>query len=136
MSHPSAATREATRTGAPVSPELRLELRRIANLFLVSAVTLALSLLRVFAEALHVSFIPREILVVWGGALLVGWATTYVYAIFVTFKARRLGWLVWCLLPFTCVPAAVAYAWARRMELEREVLGDGVRARQRRGGKQ
>jgi hypothetical protein len=42
-----------------------------------------------------------------------------------------------CLLPITSVPAAVAYAWIRRGEIERSVLGDAAAApsRQRRGGR-
>jgi len=44
---------------------------------------------------------------------------------------------VLCLLPVTCVPASVAYAWIRRQEIERAVLGDrrAPASRQRRGGR-
>ncbi len=48
------------------SPELAAELRRIANLFLVSGVTLALLFLRAFAVTLSVTFIPRPC--TWPGA--------------------------------------------------------------------
>jgi hypothetical protein len=124
--------------GVAVGPELAAELRRLANLFLVSGVTLLLFLVRAFAEALTVTFIPRQVYVVWGLAMLTGWAMAYVYGVFVTFKARRWGWFALCAIPFTCVPAATAYAWIRRQEIEREVLGDERErppsGRQKRGG--
>jgi hypothetical protein len=123
--------------GVAVGPALAAELRRLANLFLLSGITLLLFLLRAFAEVLTVTFIPRPIYVVWGIAMLTGCAMTYVYAVFVTFKARRWGWLALCAVPFTCVPAAVAYAWVRRQEIERDVLGDArpPAGRQKRGGR-
>ena len=118
----------------------RLELRRLANLFLVSSVTLIILLLEVFARALDVTFIPQAVYAVAGLVFLVGWAATFVYGLYVTFKAGRWGWFVLCLIPLTCVPACVAYAWVRRGEIEREVLGDARAAtptasRQRRGGR-
>ena len=123
--------------GAQVDDETALELRRLANLFLLSGVTLVLFLLRAFAEALHVTFIPHSVYVVWGFVLLIGWAATEVYGVYVTFTAQRWGWFVLCLIPVTCVPASVAYAWVRRQEIERAVLGDerAPAARQRRGGR-
>jgi hypothetical protein len=108
--------------GVPVSPELAVELRRLANLFLVSGITLVLFLLRAFAEALVVTFVPAPVYVAWGLIMLTGWAVAYVYGVYVTFKARRWVWLALCAIPFTCVPAAVAYAWVRRQEIERDVL--------------
>lgn len=122
--------------GAEVDAPTALELRRLANLFLVSGVTLALFVLRAIGEALSVTFIPQPVYVVWGVILLTGWAASLVYGVYVTYTARRWGWLVLCLIPVTCVPAAVAYAWIRRQEIERAVLGDEPSpARQRRGGK-
>jgi hypothetical protein len=111
--------------GVVVGPELRLELRRLANLFLLSSVTLALFVLRALALALSVTFIPDGVNLVWGVALTAGWAMTYVYGLWVIVKARRWAWTVLFAFPFTCVPAGVAYAWTRRMEIERRVLGDG-----------
>ena len=111
--------------GVVVDPQLRLELRRLANLFLLSSITLALFLLRAFSIALSVTFIPHGVYVIWGVALLTGWAMTYVYGLWVIVKARRWAWTVLFAIPFTCVPAGVAYAWTRRMEIERDVLGDG-----------
>jgi hypothetical protein len=118
-------------------PELKAELRRIANLFLLSSVTLILFLLRAFSVALHVDFFPDAVIVVWGVVMLIGWAATLVYAAWVTLKARRWGWFVACVIPVTCVPVAVAYAWVRRQEIERDVLGpeDPSSSRQRRGGR-
>jgi len=124
-------------SGAEVDASTALELRRLANLFLVAGITLALFVMRAFAEALSVTFIPRGVYVAWGLVLLTGWAASLVYGVFVTFSARRWGWLALCIIPLTCVPAAAAYAWIRRQEIERTVLGDGPApaARQRRGGR-
>jgi len=123
--------------GADVDEQTALELRRLANLFLVSGITLALFVLRALGEALSVTFIPQGVYVAWGVVLLTGWAATEVYGVYVTFIARRWGWFVLCLLPVTCVPASVAYAWIRRQEIERAVLGDrrAPASRQRRGGR-
>jgi len=126
--------------GARVDDETRLELRRLANLFLISSVTLIILLLEVFARALDVTFIPQAVYAGAGLVFLVGWAATFVYGLYVTFKAGRWGWFVLCVIPLTCVPASVAYAWVRRGEIEREVLGDTRAAaapasRQRRGGR-
>ena len=123
--------------GVAVGPELAAELRRLANLFLVSSITLVLVLTRAFAEVFRVTFIPRPAYVVWGVVMLTGWAMTYVYGVFVTFKARRWGWFALCVIPFTCVPAAAAYAWIRRQEIERTVLGEDrtPAGRQKRGGR-
>jgi len=118
-------------------PELTAELRRLANLFLLSGVTLVLFLLRAFAIALHVNLFPDSVIVVWGTVLLIGWAASLVYGAWVTLKARRWGWFVLCVFPVTCVPISVAYAWVRRQEIERDVLGpeEPTSARQRRGGR-
>jgi glucan phosphoethanolaminetransferase (alkaline phosphatase superfamily) len=129
--------RDGEAQGVVVAPALKQELRRLANLFLLSSITLALFLLRAFHEALSVSFVPRSVIVVWGVVMLTGWAMTYVFGLYVIVKARRLGWTVLFAIPFTCVPAGVAYAWTRRMEIEREVLGIEPHAasRQKRGGR-
>jgi hypothetical protein len=128
---------DADAPGTAVGAQTRLELRRLANLFLISGVTLALFVLRALAEALSVTFIPYGVYVAWGVILLGGWAVTLVYGVFVTFTARRYGWLVLCLLPVTSVPAGVSYAWIRRTEIERAILGDerAGPSRQRRGGR-
>ena len=123
-------------SGVAVGPEIAAELRRLANLFLLSGITLVMFLVRAFAEVFTVTFIPRPVFVVWGVVMLSGWAMTYVYGVFVAFKARRWAWFALCAIPFTCVPAAAAYAWIRRQEIEREVLGDESPAsRQKRGGR-
>ena len=94
-------------------------------------------MLRAFAEALSVTFIPQGVYVAWGVVLLTGWAATEVYGVYVTYTARRWVWLVLCAIPFTCVPAATVYAWTRRQEIERALLGEqrAPASRQRRGGK-
>ncbi len=123
--------------GAPVDPEQAVELRRLANLFLVSGLTLVLFMMRALAEGLAVTFIPAGVYAVWGIVLLTGWAMTLVYGVYVTFTARRWGWFALCAIPFTCVPCAAAYAWVRRQEIEHGVLGDRPETpgRQRRGGR-
>jgi len=123
--------------GVAVEPALAAELRRLAGLFLVSSITLILFLARAFAEVFTVTFIPGPVYVVWGTIMLAGWAMTYVYGVYATFGARRWGWLALCAIPFACVPAAVAYAWTRRQEIERQVLGAQRPAagRQKRGGR-
>ena len=123
--------------GANVDEQTALELRRLANLFLLSGITLALFALRALGEALSVTFFPQGVYVVWGVILLIGWAATLVYGVYVTYTVRRWGWLALCLIPVTCVPAAVAYAWIRRQEIEVSVLGDErpPTARRRRGAR-
>jgi hypothetical protein len=108
-------------------PELSAELRRLANLFLLSSVTLVLFLMRVAYLALSVTFLSHTVVVVWGGLLMAGWTMTYVLSLYTTFRARRWRWLAVCAIPFTCVPAGVAYAWFRRGEIENEVLGERSR---------
>ena len=128
---------DADAPAAEVDEVTRLELRRIANLFLLSSLTLIVLLLEVFARALHVTFIPQAVYAAAGLVFLVGWAATFVYGLYTTYKAARWGWFVLCVIPITCVPASIVYAWIRRGEIEREVLGDqaATAARQRRGGR-
>ena len=122
--------------GAQVDDETRIELRQVANLFLLSSITLIILLLEVAARSLGADFVPGPVYVVAGLVFLVGWAATFVYGIFVTFRAARWGWFVLCLIPVTCVPASVAYAWIRRGEIEREVLaGSGAADRRSGAGK-
>jgi hypothetical protein len=130
-------TRYDKNQGVAVGPELAAELRSLANLFLVSGITLVLFLARALAEVFTVTFLPRPAYVAWGVVMLTGWAMSYVYGLYVTFAARRWGWLALCAVPFTCVPGAAAYAWIRRQEIEREVLGEDQAAagRQKRGGR-
>ncbi len=122
---------------ADVDDETRLELRRVANLFLVSAVTMIALFVELFSRALDVTFLPQAARTILGLVFLVGWAATVVYGVYVTYTARRWGWLVLCIVPPTGPPAALAYAWIRRQEIEREVLGDepSPPARRRRGRK-
>jgi hypothetical protein len=123
--------------GAEVDEGQARELRRLANLFLISAVTLVLLFMLALAQGLALTFIPEGVYYAWYIALLAGWVLTLVYGVFVTFAVRRWGWLALCAIPLTCVPAAVAYAWIRRQEIEHQVLGDtpAAAARQRRGGR-
>ncbi|MGE5229708.1 MAG: hypothetical protein ACM3MJ_08315 [Deltaproteobacteria bacterium] len=121
--------------GADVDDETRLELRRVANLFLISAITMIALFFELLAQAFAISLIPQAVHSVLGLVFLVGWATTVVYGVSVTFAARRWAWLALCLIPPTSPPAALAYAWIRRREIEREILGDEPSpAVRRRGG--
>jgi hypothetical protein len=129
---------DADAPAAEVDEETRLELRRVANLFLLSSLTLIVLLLEVFARALHVTFIPQGVYAAAGLVFLVGWAATYVYGLYTTYRARRWGWFVLCVIPLTCVPGSIVYAWIRRTEIENRVLGGltpSASARQRRGGR-
>ena len=118
-----------------VGPETRLELRSLANLFLVSSVTLALFMAWFFSQALR-SDVPASRGVRLGRRAARGPGDHLCARRLHPLRARRLGWLVVCLIPGICLPFAVAYAWVRRMEIEREVLGeDRTPGRQRRGGR-
>lgn len=110
--------------GLQVDDVTRAELRRLANLFLLAGVTLVLFVLRAVIEVLPVTSLPSAVFVIWGLILLTGWAATLVYGVFVTLTARSWGWLLLCLIPVTSVPAGLAYAWIRRGEIERALLGD------------
>ena len=55
--------------GVEVDERLTAEVRRLANLFLLSAVTLVLFVLRAVAESLSPSFIPSGVYVAWGVVL-------------------------------------------------------------------
>ena len=122
--------------GAAIDDETRQELGRVANLFLVSAITMIALFAELFAQALEAAFIPQAVHTVLGLVFLVGWAATVVYGVYVTFTARRWLWLALCVIPPTSPPAALVYAWIRRREIEREVLGDepSPPARRSRGG--
>lgn len=117
--------------GVQAGPEITAELRRLANLFLVASVTLALFVLRTAAEVLAVTFISQTVAVVWGVALFSGWAASWALGLYTTYRARRWAWVALCAIPLTCVPASVAYAWIRRREIEDEVLGDPRTARRK-----
>ncbi len=117
--------------GVQAGPEITAELRRLANLFLVASVTLALFVLRTAAEVLAVTFISQTVAVVWGVALLAGWVASWALGLYTTYRARRWAWVALCAIPLTCVPASVAYAWIRRREIEDEVLGAPRTARRK-----
>lgn len=121
--------------GVAVDAAQAAELRRLANLFLISGITLILFVTRALAEALGVTFIPSVVYVAWGLFMFLGWVMSLVYGVYVTLQARRWGWLALCAIPFSCVPAAAVYAWTRRQEIERDVLGDGAHRRQKAGGR-
>ena len=57
----------------------------------------------------------------WRASLVSGLIATWAYGGYVTLRARRWAWAFFCLLPLTALPAALAYAWIRRGELEAEI---------------
>lgn len=115
--------RDQLAPGIPVDPVTGAELRSLAFLFLVSAFTMLLVVTFALMQALRVTFVPPIVQVMWSLAWASGGLATWVYGSFVTARARRWRWFALCVIPFTAVPASVAYAWIRRLEIEREVLG-------------
>ena len=108
----------------------RLEVKRVAILFLLSAVTLLLFLAYVVAEGLGVTFIPPVVWAMWLASMFSGFVATWAYGVYVTARARRWVWVVLCALPPTAVPCAAAYSWIRHGELGTEI--DELRRRARR----
>lgn len=113
--------------GGVVDEATRVELKRVALLFLLSSITLLLVLayavLRaLFVRALEVTIVPDIVWVMWVISMLSGFVATWAYGTYVTLRARRWFWVALCVLPFTAVPCSVAYAWIRRGELEAEIV--------------
>lgn len=116
-------TRYGDRAGddPALDPATRAEQKRLAALFVLSAVTLLLFLAFVAAEGLGVDFIPPVVWAMWFASLLSGFFATWAFGVYVTVRARRWVWVALCAVPLTAVPCAVAYSWIRRGELELEL---------------
>jgi len=110
--------------GTPVlDPALKAELRRLAILFLLSAVTLVLVAAYAVTRRIDQQLIPDIAWIMWATAIIGGCVATYFYGLYVTVRARAWGWVALCAIPVAgSVPGCVAYTWIRRGELERQVL--------------
>jgi hypothetical protein len=109
--------------GVEVDWATRAELKRVAVLFLLSAITLALFLLYLVAGLVDPDLVPDVVWAMWVTSMLCGYVATWFYGIYVTARARRWVWLALCALPPTAVPCSLAYSWIRRGEIEQQVLG-------------
>jgi hypothetical protein len=120
-----ADTRRHQGEATPVlDPKLKAELKRLAILFLVSAITLVLVVAYAVFRQLDDGFLPDIAWLMWATAIFGGCVATYFYGLYVTIRARAWGWVVLCAIPVVgSVPACVAYTWIRRGELERRILG-------------
>ncbi len=113
---------------------LRAELRRLALLFLISAITLVLVIADAVMRAVGSSILPDIVFLMLQMSWVGGALATYFYGLYVTIRARAWGWVIVCAVPlFGSVPACVAYSWIRRGALERQVLEDEERRRTRGG---
>ena len=106
-----------------LDPSVKAELKRLALLFLVSAITFVLFVAWAVGPAIAGDLLPD---IVWVMVLLswLGGATaTYFYGLYVTIRARAWGWVALCAIPLAgSVPGCVAYSWIRRGELERWII--------------
>lgn len=118
--------RRTTQAPAPVlDPALRAELKRLAVLFLVSAITLVLVFADFVIRALPADTVPPPIPLMVQVSWFGGAIATWVYGLYVTVRARAWGWVVLCAIPlFGSVPGCVAYSWIRRGALERQILDE------------
>ena len=108
-----------------LDPALKAELKRLAVLFLVSAITLVLVFADFVIRALPVGTVPPPIPLMVQVSWFGGAVATWVYGLYVTIRARAWGWVVLCAIPlFGSVPGCVAYSWIRRGALERQILDD------------
>lgn len=104
-------------------PVLRAELRRLAVLFIISAVTLVIVVTYAVARRIDTGLLPDIAWLMWATAIFSGCVATYFYGLYVTVRARAWGWVALCAIPVLgSVPGSVAYAWIRRGELERRIL--------------
>ncbi len=106
-----------------LDPTLKAELKRLATLFLMSAITLVLVFADAVLRALPYDLLPAIVLLMIQVSWFGGAVATYFYGLFVTIRARAWGWVVLCAIPlFGSVPGCVAYSWIRRGALERMIL--------------
>jgi hypothetical protein len=112
--------REAT----PVlDPALKAELKRLAILFLISAVTLVLVFADAVIRAIPYDLLPAIALLMIQVSWISGAVATFFYGLYVTIRARAWGWVLLCAIPlFGSVPGSVAYSWIRRGALERRII--------------
>ena len=108
---------------AVLDPVLRAELKRLAVLFLISAITLVLVFADFVIRALAYDILPAPFPLMLQVSWVSGAVATYFYGLYVTIRARAWGWVLLCAFPLAgSVPGSVAYSWIRRGALEREIL--------------
>jgi hypothetical protein len=106
-----------------LDPELKAELKRLALLFLISAVTLLLVVLDAVLRAAASGLLPGIVFLMLQLSWIGGAVATYFYGLYVTIRARAWRWVVLCAVPLVgSVPGSVAYTWIKRGALERQVL--------------
>ncbi len=115
--------REPARAVAVRDPALKAELKRLAVLFIISAVTLVVVVSYTVARRIGTDLLPDIAWLMWATAIFSGCVATYFYGLYVTIRARAWGWVALCAIPVVgSVPGSVAYAWIRRGELERRII--------------
>ena len=106
-----------------VDPVVKAELKRLAVLFLISAITLVLVFADFVIRAIPYDFLPVPFPLMLQVSWIGGAVATYFYGLYVTLRARAWGWALLCAVPLAgSVPGSVAYSWIRRGALEREIL--------------
>jgi len=115
-----------------LDPELKAELKRLAQLFLISAVTLLLVVLDAVLRAVASGLLPGIVFLMLQLSWIGGAVATYFYGLYVTIRARAWRWVVLCAVPLVgSVPGSVAYTWIKRGALERQVLEEEEQRRAR-----
>jgi hypothetical protein len=113
-----------------LDPALKAELKRLAILFLISAVTLVLVFADAVIRAIPYELLPAIVLLMIQVSWISGAVATFFYGLYVTIRARAWGWVLLCAIPlFGSVPGSVAYSWIRRGALERLILEEEQGAR-------
>ena len=108
-----------------LDPVLKAELKRLATLFLMSAITLVLVFADAVLRALPYDLLPSVVLLMIQVSWFGGAVATYFYGLYVTIRAHAWGWVALCAIPLVgSVPGCVAYSWIRRGALERRILDE------------
>jgi hypothetical protein len=118
------AQRDGARSGAGApSGTRKRELRLLSYLFLVSALTMLLVMMYFAASMLKVK-VPYDLGYAWVVTIGAGIGASWVLGMYTAARLKRWWWFVVIAVPPAAVPAALAFAWNRRMEIEDETLGD------------
>ena len=118
------ARREEKQARGPVpAGEHKRELRLLSYLFLISSITMLLVMMYFAASLLKVTF-PYAVGYAWVVLIGAGIGASWVLGIYTAARLKRWWWLVVIAVPPAAVPAALAFAWNRRMEIEDQTLRD------------
>jgi Flp pilus assembly protein TadB len=117
------AQRDAARSAGAPSGTRRPELRLLSYLFLVSALTMLLVMMYFAASVLKVT-VPYGVGYAWVVVIGAGIGASWVLGMYTAARLKRWWWFVVIAVPPAAVPAALAFAWNRRMEIEDETLSD------------